>query len=163
MVLGGDGAVIMLVLAGLLLVGQFRTDIGSDSGLVELFLLVEKFFLFFFGFLFVEALPLPFVNAAGKCPWTAAHGADEGYRLEEVRNGSGTFSKENGIHFCNHGSGRGVIGFLGFKVAGEIGTKGFLFFIFAKWVFTFQFYFCIPIEINLRINFSRALLREHKN
>lgn len=62
MVLGGDGAVIMLVLAGLLLVRQFRTDIGSDSGLVDLFLLVEKFFLFFFGFLFVEALPLPFVK-----------------------------------------------------------------------------------------------------
>lgn len=57
-----------------------------------------------------------------------------------MRNGSGTFSKENGIHFCNHGSGRRVVGFLGFKIAGEIGVFYFSVLHWDKYIFFSQLY-----------------------
>lgn len=58
---------------------------GSDTGLVELFLLSEESFLFLFGFVLLEAFPLPFVEAAGKGTGAAAHGAEEGEGVEKVR------------------------------------------------------------------------------
>lgn len=79
MIIGGHGAEIGVGLWAIIGVsGEIGSDLGSDPGLVELFLLIEKLLLFVFGFLLVESLPLPFVEAAGEGTRTAAHGTEEG-------------------------------------------------------------------------------------
>lgn len=74
--------------------GEIDTDLGADSGLVDLLFLLEKAILFLSGSLLVHALPLPLVYAAGEGAWPAAHGAREDESAEELREGSMTLQKD---------------------------------------------------------------------
>lgn len=72
MILGGPGGV-GRVSGPRVSFRELGPDLGPNAGLVELFLVLEKTLFFFFGFLLVEALPLPLVEAAGESAGTATH------------------------------------------------------------------------------------------
>lgn len=105
MVLGGHGVVIRMIRIrrefGNGFPSEFGPDLRSDSGFVELFLVVEKSLLLLPGFLLVETFPLPFVDTAGKGSWTAAHWAGEEEGAEKLGGGAGMSSKDRRVHDCS--------------------------------------------------------------
>ena len=73
------------------------TDLGADSGLVDLLFLLKKALLFLSGPLLVHALPLPLVYAAGEGAWPAAHGTRED-ESAKLREGSMTLQQDRRVH-----------------------------------------------------------------
>lgn len=72
-------------------------DLGAETGLVELLLLVEKAFFLVTGFLLVEALPLPLVEPAREGSWAATHGpGPEEREWWTASEDSGCFAKDEG-------------------------------------------------------------------
>ena len=59
--------------------GEFGSDLGADSSLVELLFLFKETFFFLLRSLLVHSLPLPLVDASGEGSRTSAHcsGLDE--------------------------------------------------------------------------------------
>lgn len=74
--------------------GDFGADLGADTGLVELLLLVKEGSFFVPGALLVHALPLPLVQAAGEGARTASHGAGRHEGGEKLRELFGTSEED---------------------------------------------------------------------